>query len=141
MFSAPQDNVTNATGALTSASWITATPATAMSAFWGMRNANEGVYGNFVATNWLKMGGTGVGTTSTGGGGTVAASSVNIGDGSGATLANGAQQLVLTSPDATTWLGPTLGVLENHCSTAVNFVTPANIGTAWDYLFTANNTD
>lgn len=119
MLSAPNDNVDE----LISASWISQPSATPLSRFWGLRAANEGLYGSFISKNWRLLGGAG-----SGGVGGDDEDEVDVGDGSGDP--QGSHRLVLDSRGAP---------LRQHDSTATNDpgdYFPAWRSLAWDYLFT-----
>lgn len=120
MFSSPDDHVGDA-----AASWIAETSSTPLDRFWGLRNANEGVFGSFVSTNWGKLGGIGVG-------GDGARGEVKVGDGSGDP--KGSHRIVITQPDYGS-------ALKNHNSTAVNGAHNKAVRKIWAYLISGNGAD
>lgn len=124
MFSAPNDHVGN-----NSASWIYRRAPTPGARFWGLRSADEGVYGDFIPLNWqnLEVGGVVPATVEQ-----------NIGTGKGATL--GSQRLVLTQAST--------DGLTNHNSTVANGKYDAihptlaeDRKTAWRYLLSGASAD
>lgn len=120
LFSAPNDHVGRV-----SAGWIPQPSATPLARFWGLRNANEGALGDFVAANWANMGSAGVGGADT-------ADEINIGDGSN--TPNGAHRLVIDSPDSR-------NIITNHNSTAVDSAHEDTIQSAWRYVLTGDGAD
>lgn len=124
MFSAPNDHLGG-----NSASWIYRRAATPTARFWGMRSADEGIYGDFIALNWqnLQVGGSGP-----------AAVEISVGTGKGAT--SNSQRLVLAQASS--------DGLTNHNSTVANGQYDAIYPTlaqdrkaAWRYLLSGNSAD
>jgi|GEM_PF-3180245 len=122
MFSGPNDHVGQR-----SADWIGDASQTPLDRFWGLRNADEGILGDFTATNWQNLGGPGSG----GVGGTAASGDRRIGAGSGDP--RGSHRLVITAPDD--------NALRNHESTAVDEAHTDAVEPAWRYLFTGGGAD
>lgn len=123
MFSGPNDHVDE-----NSATWVNSTSATPPDRFWGLRNAHEGIFGEFTDMNWAHLGAAGSG----GVGGTGSDSGTRIGAGGGDP--SGAHRLVITVPhDAQ--------ALTNHNSTALDSAHTDAVKSAWRYLFTGGGAD
>lgn len=121
MFSGPNDHVGQR-----SADWVSERSATPLDRFWGLRNADEGLLGNFIARNWQKLGGTGRG-------GVGGRSDRNIRIGAGKGDPRGSPRLVITEPHST--------ILRNHDSTALDKAHTDAVHPAWRYLLTGNGAD
>lgn len=124
MFSAPNDHIGS-----NSASWIFGRAATPAARFWGLRSAQEGMYGDYTPLNWqnLEVGG-------------LAPAAVEREVQTGLGAPDGSQRLVL-APAST-------DSLTNHNSTVANGRYDAIYPTlaedrkvAWRYLLTAGFTD
>lgn len=116
MLASPNDHVLDEP-----ASWITATSATPLTDYWGIRHVNDD-FGGHVQDNWSAMGGIGVGGIANG-------EEVDIDDGDGDPL--GCQRLVVSEPDGD----------NNHGSMAVDDKYPPGMPTAWGYVFTGGGDD
>lgn len=124
MFSAPNDHVGG-----DSASWIYGRAATSEPRFWGLRSAEEGMYGDFISLNWqnLEVGGSGAATVER-----------DVGTGLGAPLAS--QRLVLT-PAGTSALTNHNSTVANGSYESIHPTLAEDRKTAWRYLLTGGFAD
>jgi hypothetical protein len=121
VFSSPNDNVSG-----TPAAWVsTASRATPMTSFWGLRAEGESFYGSGTSTDWSVMGGIGAGGS--------ASTGFPIGTGSTYTSPAPNKTLDLSATRSTGY--------GNHCSTACDTYYPTALPKYWDYLFSGNGTN
>lgn len=125
LFSSPNDNIPGPNKTTVPATWITFPSRTPLTSYSGLRNANEGSYGDNTSNNWANLGSSG---TAGGVGGTGHGAEAFVGDGSGAS--GQSQRLVLTSPNTTS--------LHNHDSTALDAAAGPAVRTAWTTVLTGH---
>lgn len=124
MFSAPNDHANG-----NSASWIFGRAATPSSQFWGLRSADEGAFGDFMALNWqnLDVGGNGD-----------AATECNVG--TGTADPRGSQRLVL-SPASRHSLTNHNSTVANGSYDAIHHSLAEDRKVAWRYLLGGGGAD
>ncbi len=145
MFGSPDDHTGTgnpSTNPGTSATWITSTSLTPMqlSRFWGIRDTQEGAYSECTSYSWHNLGQPGS-TACTIGDEATHSWEVFVGQGDGA--ANGAHFLVTTDQTSETALyaHDSSSLDDNSVDGSASKPFSTKRTTAWDYLFTANQTD